>query len=370
MDWTDVHYRQLARLLSRHTWLYTEMVVDATVLHAADRDRFLAFPPSQRPLAFQLGGSDPASLAAAAAIVAGYGYDEINLNCGCPSSRVAGAGCFGAALMLDPRRVAAATAAMAAAAPGVPITVKCRLGVDDVDSYAALTAFVDTVSREGGVKHFVIHARKCLLNGLSPAQNRSVPPLRHGWVYALARDFPGVRFSLNGGVNDVATAAAALAARPARPASPASPPPSLAGVMVGRAAYHDPWRLLAGADVALWGADTNPCGSRREAFALYSDYAAVAAATRQITGYVPSTRTLMAPLLGMTHGVRGGRKWRAAVDAALRVPGATVASVLAAAEPALGEGVLDEPPPVGPPEAWEGAGGAGWAAGEVPEREV
>ena len=338
MDWTDVHYRALARILSRRAWLYTEMIVDQTLVHTDNPDRFLAFPPEQRPIVCQLGGSDPATLAAAASIVARYNYDEINLNCGCPSPRVAGAGCFGAKLMLDPPRVAAAVAAMAAASPSTPITVKCRLGVDDVDSYEALTAFVGAVAA-AGVRHFIIHARACLLDGLSPAQNRTVPPLRHAWVYALARDFPGVRFSLNGGVGGVPTVAAALSDATAPPSNP------LAGVMVGRAAYHDSWNVLAGADVALWGEREPAVQSRREALTRYASYAATAASTPQPNGYTPPVRTLFAPLLRLTHGVRGGRRWRAAVDAALRQPGATVASVLATAEGALGEGVLDEGPP-------------------------
>lgn len=359
MDWTDVHFRQLARILSRRAVLYTEMVVDATVLHTGDRDRYLGFPPGQRPLVFQLGGSDPANLAAAAAIVASYGYDEINLNCGCPSPRVAGAGCFGAKLMLDPPRAAAAVAAMAAAAPGVPITVKCRLGVDDVDSYESLVRFVRAVAAAGAA-HVVLHARKCLLDGLSPAQNRTVPPLRHGWVYALARDFPGVSFSLNGGVNDLATAAAALAAAPVD--APARALPLVSGVMIGRAAYHDPWRTLAPADVGLWGDAAPAVGSRREALAAYSEYAA--SVQRPPGGDPgarrPSTRTLTAPLLGLFHAEPGGRRWRAAVDAALKRPGATVASVLEDTLGALGEGVLDAPPP-----AWRGADAA-WSPGDVP----
>jgi tRNA-dihydrouridine synthase A len=261
MDWTDVHFRSLARLLSRRSWLYTEMVVDAALLHSADAGRFLEFPESQRPVVCQLGGSDPAKLAAAAAVAARYGYDEINLNCGCPSDRVAGAGCFGASLMREPGRVAEACRAMreavraveargeagaamrevggwgggrreaiARGGPGgeaeaeavaaasasyrpprpIDVTVKCRLGVDDLDSYAALCDFVRVVSSRGQVSHFVVHARKCHLQGLSPAQNRSVPPLRHGWVFALRRDFPGLRFTLNGGLESTAAARDAL----------------------------------------------------------------------------------------------------------------------------------------------------------------
>jgi tRNA-dihydrouridine synthase A len=359
MDWTDAHYRQLARTLSRRAVLYTEMVVDATVLHAEDKDRHLAFPAGQRPLVFQVGGSDPAKLAAAAAIAASYGYDEINLNCGCPSSRVAGAGCFGAKLMLDPPRVAAAVAAMAAAAPGIPITVKCRLGVDDVDSYEELTAFVGAVAA-AGVSHIVVHARKCLLDGLSPAQNRTVPPLRHGWVYALARDFPWVGFTLNGGVGDLATAAAALAAAPAAAAAPAHATPLIAGVMIGRAAYHDPWRTLAGADVGLWGDAAPAVGSRREALAAYASYAATVQRPADGGKLRPPTRALVAPLLGLFHSEPGGRRWRAAVDAALKQPGATVASVLDATLGALDGGVLDAAP-----APWRGADPA-WSPGDVP----
>ena len=242
MDWTDVHYRSLARLISKKTWLYTEMVVDTTLIHNPDVGRFLEFPEAQRPIVCQLGGSDPSKLAAAAAVAARYGYDEINLNCGCPSDRVAGAGCFGASLMREPRRVAEACKAMRGAVRAVEergeagqamrevggwgggkggtelssdsyrppreidVTVKCRLGVDDLDSYEALCDFIRIVSTEGKVSHFVVHARKCHLQGLSPAQNRSVPPLRHGWVWGLKRDFPHLRFTLNGGLESTAAA--------------------------------------------------------------------------------------------------------------------------------------------------------------------
>ncbi|KAG1670301.1 hypothetical protein FOA52_003651 [Chlamydomonas sp. UWO 241] len=185
MDWTDLHYRQLARLLSKRTWLWTEMVVDSTVIHTENLDKHLWFPPEQSPLVLQLGGSDPAKLAAATAKALAYGYDEINLNCGCPSDRVAGAGCFGASMMLQPELVAACMKAIGDAAQGTPVTVKCRLGVDEADSYDALKAFVATVSDGSPVTHFIVHARKCFLSGLNPQQNRTVPPLRHEWVYSL-----------------------------------------------------------------------------------------------------------------------------------------------------------------------------------------
>jgi tRNA-dihydrouridine synthase A len=343
MEWTDVHFRQLARLLSRRAWLYTEMVVDQTLLHNPDTDRFLAFPPEQRPLVLQLGGSDPEKLEKAAAIAARYGYDEINLNCGCPSDRVAGAGCFGASLMLTPARVAACCAALAAGAGGAAVTVKCRLGVDDADSYAELSAFVREVSAASPVRHFVIHARKCILKGLSPAQNRSVPPLRYGWVLALRRDFPALEFSLNGGVESLASAAAALRL-----------PGTLgvAGVMVGRAAYHDPWALLAGADVAVFGEAENPQPSRRAVLKAYCAYADPAVGSHHVAAdghRSPSVRALTAPLLGLFKGAPRGKKWRAAIDTALKKGPATVSEVVEAANAVLLAETLDAPPP--PPPA-------------------
>lgn len=269
MEWTDVHFRQLARLLSRRTWLWTEMVVDKTVLHTGQLDKHLWFPPSQRPLVLQLGGSDPDTLRAAAATAARYGYDEVNLNCGCPSDRVAGAGCFGAALMLQPGLVADCAAALAAGlGPGTPVSIKCRLGVDDADSYEQLAAFVAAVSGAGGVRRFVIHARKCLLRGLSPAQNRSVPPLRHEWVWSLKRDFPHLSFQLNGGVASAADVAGALALD-----VPGVGTRGLDGVMLGRAAYNDPWGVLADADVAVFGEPANPAASRRQVIGDYCQYA-------------------------------------------------------------------------------------------------
>jgi tRNA-dihydrouridine synthase A len=339
MEWTDVHYRQLARLLSRHVWLYTEMVVDSTLIHNPDHDRFLAFPPEQHPIVCQLGGSSPQGLAKAAAIVAGYGYDEINLNCGCPSDRVAGAGCFGAALMLRPQLVAECCAAMAAASGGIPVTVKCRIGVDDVDSYEALHAFVAAVAAASPVRHFLVHARKCLLSGLSPLQNRTIPPLRWQWVWALKRDFPHLDFSLNGGVVELGEAGAALAAGGA------------AGVMVGRAAYHEPWRVLAGADVALFGAASNPAASRRQVLREYAAYADAAVGSRGTAkdGHrMPSVRTLVKPLLGMFHGEPRGKKWRAAVDTSLK-SAASVSELLDATLGVLLPETLDAPPP--PPPA-------------------
>ncbi|KAK9841940.1 hypothetical protein WJX81_000054 [Elliptochloris bilobata] len=350
MDWTDIHYRQLARLITKHTFLYTEMVVDSTLIHNPDTDRFLWFPPEQRPLVLQLGGSDPAKLAAAAGIAARYGYDEINLNCGCPSDRVAGAGCFGAALMLRPDVVAGCCAAMRAAVP-TRVTVKCRLGADDVDSYEALCNFVAVVSARGGVDHFIIHARKCLLTGLSPHQNRTVPPLRREWVWALKRDFPHLAFSLNGQVEGCHAAARALAApvpgSEAGLGSHAAAGACIEGVMIGRAAYSAPWSCLADADMAVWGAPANAAASRREVlerYAVYGDSVLGRWGVRQDGSLVPGVRAVAKPLLGLFHGEPGGRRFRVALEHGLRKKPATLSALLQEALRAIPDSVLDAPP--------------------------
>jgi tRNA-dihydrouridine synthase A len=340
MDWTDLHYRQLARLLSKNVWLYTEMVVDSTIIHNPDHDRFLWFPPEQHPISCQLGGSDPAKLAHAAAIVATYGYDEINLNCGCPSDRVAGAGCFGASLMLRPETVAECCAAVSGAVNGTPVTVKCRIGVDDVDSYEAFHRFIETVSEKSSVKHFIIHARKCMLNGLSPLQNRTIPPLRYQWVWALKRDFPELEFSLNGGILTLEETVAALR----MPSDIA--PEGMTGVMIGRAAYNDPWNVLANADVAIWGANSNQFNSRREVLEAYAKYAddMIGRWNVKEDGHrYPSVRILTKPLLSMFHNAPRGKKWRAAVDCVLKTA-TSVSEVLDKTLDVLIPEVLDAPP--------------------------
>jgi tRNA-dihydrouridine synthase A len=256
--------------------------------------------------------------------------------------------------MKDPARVAAATAAMRdAVGDGTDITVKCRLGVDGLDTYAALADFVRTVSTAGRVAHFVVHARTCLLGGLSPAQNRAVPPLRPGWVAALARDFPHLRFTLNGGLAGSHSVAAALAGPPPsgggggrseRGGGRVSETfPNIVGGMVGRAAYHTPWHALADADVGLHGRPRNAAASRRtvlEAYARYADGARAAAAARVAAAEAagaadalahrkpPSVRCLVAPLMGLFHGAPRARAWRNAVDGALHDGPASVAEVL------------------------------------------
>ncbi len=232
MDCTDRHFRMIMRQVSRRALLYTEMVV-AQALHHGRRDRLLDFDPLEHPLALQVGGDDPQLLAEAARLAHDWGYDEINLNVGCPSPRVQ-QGNFGACLMADPPQVARCVAAMAAAAP-LPVTVKHRIGIDDRDSYDELLTFVDTVA-SAGASRFAVHARKAWLQGLDPRQNRTIPPLRHDLVRALKRDRPRLTIELNGGLENLADCRTALDGVDGM---------GVDGVMVGRAAYHHPLRWTA-----------------------------------------------------------------------------------------------------------------------------
>ena len=225
MDWTDRHCRYFHRLLSPHARLYTEMVTAPAVLHG-DRARLLGFDPAEHPVALQLGGAEPRELAAAARVGADLGYDEVNLNVGCPSDRVQ-SGRFGACLMREPALVADCIAAMRAAV-SIPVTVKCRLGVDEQDEYEDLERFVETV-RATGCNVFVVHARKAWLEGLSPKENREVPPLNYARVYRLKSEFPELTIVINGGVSSVADVSEHLR--------------HVDGVMLGRTAYHEPYRL-------------------------------------------------------------------------------------------------------------------------------
>ncbi len=226
MDWTDRHCRYFLRQVAPPVRLYTEMITTAALLHG-DRERLLACHPSEHPLAMQLGGSEPRELARCAGFAAQAGYNEVNLNVGCPSDRVQ-SGRFGACLMLEPDRVADCVRAMREVV-SIPVTVKCRTGVDERDSYSALVAFVAALA-EAGVERVIVHARKAWLQGLSPKQNRQVPPLQYARVYRLKRDFPALKVEINGGIGTVAAVAEHLQ--------------QVDGVMLGRAAYHDPWLLV------------------------------------------------------------------------------------------------------------------------------
>lgn len=236
MDWTDRHCRYFHRLMSRKALLYTEMVTSAAVING-DRRRLLAYDLAEHPVALQLGGSDPAELARAVRIVRDYGYDEINLNIGCPSDRVQ-SGCFGAVLMRQPTLVADCVRAMQAESD-VEVTVKCRIGVDDQDPHEALPRFLEAMIG-AGIARVTIHARKAWLQGLSPKQNRDVPPLDYDLVHAMKRAFPQLHISINGGIASLDEAEQHLEA-------------GLDGVMIGRAAYHTPAEILLQADQRIFG---------------------------------------------------------------------------------------------------------------------
>jgi tRNA-dihydrouridine synthase A len=236
MDWTDRHCRYLHRLMSRHTLLYTEMVTAPALVRGGAR-HLLEFNPEEHPVAVQLGGSDPAELAGATRMCCDEGYDEVNLNVGCPSDRVQ-SGTFGAVLMTQPGLVADCVAAMIEAS-GVEVTVKCRIGVDEQDPAQVLPDFLERVSA-AGVTRFTIHARKAWLQGLSPKENRDVPPLDYGLVHRMKHEFPHLHISINGGITSLEQAQAHLAK-------------GLDGVMIGRAAYHTPSDILLGADEEIFG---------------------------------------------------------------------------------------------------------------------
>jgi tRNA-dihydrouridine synthase A len=282
MHWTDRHCRVLHRCLSARVRLYTEMVTADAILHG-DKERLIGFSAIEHPVALQLGGSEPQELAAAARIGAEFGYDEINLNVGCPSDRVQ-SGCFGAALMREPERVAECVAAMRAAV-SIPVTVKCRIGVDDQDPTVALPALIEACA-SAGADTFAVHARKAWLSGLSPKENREVPPLDYGLVCALKRARPDLTIIINGGIGSLDEAEAHLA--------------HVDGVMLGRAAYQTP-AILLDVDQRFFG------GSRRElsdALAPYLDYVA-----KRLAGGVP-LNAMTKHMLGLFHGKPGARLFR------------------------------------------------------------
>jgi tRNA-dihydrouridine synthase A len=289
MDWTDRHCRAFHRALSARALLYTEMVTAPAVLHG-DRDKLLGFDAVEHPVALQLGGSDPAQLAEAARIGEAYGYDEINLNVGCPSDRVQ-SGKFGACLMREPELVADCMAAIKGAV-SVPATVKCRIGVDDQDPEVSLFATVDA-SAAVGIDIFIIHARKAWLKGLSPKENRDVPPLDYALVRRLKRERPHLSISINGGIATLDEAEAHLEAADGV---------QLDGVMLGRAAYHEP-ALLGQADRRLFGA-TTPDVDAFEALARYRPY--LQARLEEGVHLAHMTRHI----LGVMHGRAGARAFR------------------------------------------------------------
>ncbi|MBN6152348.1 tRNA dihydrouridine(20/20a) synthase DusA [Xanthomonas sp. AmX2] len=309
MDWTDRHCRVFHRVLAPSARLYTEMVHANAVIHG-DRERLLGFDAAEHPLALQLGGSDPALLAQAARIGQDSGYDEVNLNCGCPSDRVQ-AGRFGACLMREPALVADCVAAMVQAVD-IPVTVKCRLGVDQDDDYAVFLAFVDQVAA-AGCGLFVVHARNAWLQGLSPKENREVPPLRYDWAHRLKRQRPQLQIVLNGGLASVEAAQAQLDA--------------VDGVMLGRAAYHDPY-VLHRLDAALSGAAPRPRAELLRALRPYVEAR---------LGEGVALKHIARHLLGLFHGQPGGRAFRQVLSEGAHRPGADWALVEQALQATAGE---------------------------------
>ena len=288
MDWTDKHCRFLHRLLSRHALLYTEMVTTGALLHG-DVPRHLRFEAEEHPLALQLGGSEPADLARAAQLGAQWGYDEINLNCGCPSERVQ-RGAFGACLMNEAPLVADCVKAMCDVVD-LPVTVKHRIGIDKIESYDFVRDFIGTVA-DGGCRVFIVHARNAWLQGLSPKENREIPPLRYEVVAQLKRDFPSLTIVVNGGIKTSTQVAEQLAV--------------LDGVMVGREAYHNPW-WLADWDSLFFGDAGGPQCTREsveEQMVSYMEREALAHGTHWYS--------IARHMLGLRNGLPGARHWRQA----------------------------------------------------------
>ena len=283
MDWTDRHCRFFHRLLTPSALLYTEMVTTGAIIHG-DADRFLAYNPEEQPLALQLGGSDPGDLADCARIAAQRGFDEINLNVGCPSDRVQ-RGRFGACLMLEPELVRDCMSAMLDAVD-IPVTIKTRLGVDDHYSYQYMSDFVGRVA-ESGCSVFIMHARKAILTGLSPKQNRDVPPLHHDWVYRLKRESPELEIVINGGIDSVTGIKKQL--------------DHVDGVMLGRAAYHTPW-ILAECQQQFF--NTQAISKREDVIEHMSAYLA-----REVTQGT-AVKHISRHLLGLFQGLPGAKAWR------------------------------------------------------------
>lgn len=284
LDWTDRHYRYFARHITQHTWLYTEMVTTGALLHG-DVPRHLRFDPIESPIALQLGGSEPSDLARCAKLAADWGYDEVNLNVGCPSERVQ-RGAFGACLMQEPTLVADCVKAMRDAV-SLPITVKHRIGIDDTEHYGFVADFVGQVA-EAGCETFIVHARKAILKGLSPKENREIPPLKYETVYQLKRDFPALEIILNGGIKTTAEMAQHLE--------------QVDGVMLGREAYHNPY-LMATFDADFFG-DATPPLSRHTVLEAMLPYL-----TRELAEG-NKMHNITRHILGLFQGQTGARRFR------------------------------------------------------------
>ena len=284
LDWTDRHYRRFAREISRHTWLYTEMVTTGALIYG-DKERFLRYDPVEHPLALQLGGSDAADLARCARMAQDWGYEEVNLNVGCPSERVQN-GSFGACLMLEPDLVADCVKAMRDAVT-IDVTVKHRIGIDQVESYDFVRDFVGAIA-EAGCNTFIVHARNAILKGLSPKENPDIPPLKYEYAYQLKQDFPRLEILINGGITTHEEIATHLQ--------------HVDGVMLGREAYHNPW-ILAEVDARYYG-DEYPLRSRAEIMHALREYI-----ENELASGIP-LRHIARHVLGLYQGQVGARQWR------------------------------------------------------------
>lgn len=299
LDWTDRDFRYLLRLISKHTLLYTEMVTTGALIHG-DRQRFLAHDATEYPLALQLGGSEPAALAECAKMGEDAGYSEINLNVGCPSDRVQ-SGSFGACLMAEPQLVAEGVAAMKNAV-NIPVTVKTRLGIDEQDSYQFLTDFIDAVSA-AGCETFILHARKAWLKGLSPKENRDVPPLDYERVYQIKKDYPELHIDINGGIHSLVEVQEHLK--------------HVDGTMVGRAIYHDPY-LLADVDNVIFNQRSDYILSRHEVIEAMLPY------IEQRMKQGRPLKSITRHLLGLFQGQPGARRWRRHLSENAHLPDAGI----------------------------------------------
>ncbi|MFZ6655859.1 tRNA dihydrouridine(20/20a) synthase DusA [Undibacterium sp. TJN19] len=312
LDWTDRHCRQFHRHITRHTWLYTEMVTTGSLLHG-DVQRHLEFNPGEHPVALQLGGSETVDLAQCAKLGEQWGYDEINLNCGCPSERVQ-KGAFGACLMAEPQLVADCVKAMKDAV-SIDVTVKHRIGINDIDSYDFMRDFVGTVA-ETGCQTFIVHARTAVLKGLSPKENREIPPLKYDFAYRLKREFPQLEIILNGGIKTMADMDLHLQ--------------HVDGVMIGREAYHNPY-FMAGFDERYYG-DAAPVKTREEILACMIPYI-----HRQLELYGNGGKglrlnTVVRHMLGLMMGLVGARTFRQVLSDSKRLALGDPALLLEAAQ--------------------------------------
>ena len=298
LDWTDRHYRYFARLISKNAVLYTEMITTGALIHG-DRDRYLQFNTQESPLALQLGGSNPEELALCAKMAEDLGYDEVNLNVGCPSDRVQN-NMIGACLMGHPELVADCIGTMQKSV-SIPVTVKHRIGIDDRDSYEELHHFVNTIA-ETGCSTFIVHARKAILKGLSPKENRDIPPLKYDVAYQLKKDFPSLEIIINGGIKTIEESLEHIN--------------HLDGVMIGREAYQNPW-LLNQVDQALYGASESTL-TRQQVLEKMLPYVEEEMSKGAYLGHI--TRHM----LGLFHSMPGGKKFRRYISENAHKPGATI----------------------------------------------